>query len=72
MTGADFDQRLALTWLEPDSLTVRALRLHLVDGLTMYGAAKQLGIRQSAVGRAKKSFARKRCPACGAAIKSGL
>lgn len=45
--------------------TREALQLVLVDDLTAYQAAQQIGIAQSTIGRAKARMERPLCPCCG-------
>lgn len=44
--------------------TREALQLVLVDGLTAYAAAQQIGIEQSVISRARRRLERPLCPRC--------
>ncbi len=45
--------------------TREALQLVMVDGLTAYVAAQQMGVEQSTISRARKRIERPLCPCCG-------
>lgn len=67
MTPRQFDLALSGTRMRerPDSATVQAARLVLVDGLSRNAAAKAQGIDIKAVSRAVERLRpRERCPHC--------
>ena len=45
--------------------TREALWLVMVDGITAYAAAQQMGVEQSTISRARKRLERPLCPQCG-------
>lgn len=45
--------------------TIAACRAVLVDGLTAYAAARQIGVEESVVSRALAKLRRPLCPTCG-------
>ena len=61
---------------DPDvtkSKTMQAVELVLDQGLTVYAAAKQVGINQSAVHRAlQRREDREICPCCGQVVREGF
>lgn len=72
MTPRQFTTALAATHMPSDSLTAQAVRLVLVDGLSAYAAAQQMGMQRSAVSRALKRLEphlhASHCPTCGHAL----
>lgn len=57
----------------PKSRTMKALDLVLIDGLTAYAAAKQVGINPSAVTRAlQRREDKPLCPCCGQIVREGF
>ena len=64
MTAAEFGRRAALTRMHGRALD--AARLVLVDGLSRYAAAGQMGVDIAAVSRAAKKISEiKTCRCCG-------
>lgn len=61
---------------DPDvtkSKTMQAVELVLDQGMTVYAAAKQIGINQSAVHRAlQRREDREICPCCGQVVREGF
>ena len=67
MTPAEFKRRVALTKMRGRSLD--AARLVLVDGLSRYAAAEQVGVDIAAVSRAASRIERLEiCKYCGGEI----
>lgn len=67
MNAAEFDSRAALTRMRGRSLD--AARLVLVDGMSRYAAAEQIGVDIAAVSRAAKKLQEiKTCQCCGQTI----
>jgi hypothetical protein len=62
-------------WVRPRpgrSKTMQAVDLVLKDGLTVYAAAKKIGVNQSAVHRAiQRRDDREICPCCGQVVRDG-
>lgn len=55
----------------PKSRTMQAVDLIINDGLTVYAAAKQAGVNQSAVHRAiKRRDGKDICPSCGRVMRA--
>jgi len=55
------------------SKTMQAVSLVLDEGLTVYAAAKQVGINQSAVHRAlQRREGKQTCPCCGQVVREGF
>ena len=68
MTPHQFASALAATSMPAEGRTATACRLVLVDGLTAYAAAAQVGVNESAVSRAANRLRGLRtCPTCGQA-----
>jgi hypothetical protein len=65
MTPTQFDQALAQhPKMPPNSLSVQAARLVLVNGATAYRVAQSLGMAQSTVSRAVARILAPHCPSC--------
>ena len=49
--------------------TIAACRAVLVDGLTAYAAAHEIGIEESVISRALAKLRRPLCPTCGQPLR---
>ena len=69
MTIDDFDRALAILGGDPDTLTVYACRLSVVDGISTHAAARLVGITHPTVYRKmaelRAALALPVCEACG-------
>ena len=82
--NAEFDNDIIASWsngketlptIDPmtASKTMQAVELHETDGISVYAAAKQLGIHPSAVHRAIARRADKKlCPCCQQVVREGF
>jgi len=68
----DWPDNIVAIWSRvPKSRTMQALDLVSDEGLTVYAAAKQVGVNQSAVHRAlKRRDGKDICPSCGQVMRA--
>ena len=75
MTNDEFNRVIGLTKMNPETATVRAMRLALVDGVPILRAAREIGINRSAVSvairRLRQVAELKNCPTCGHELMKG-
>lgn len=65
MTPAAFNALVGATKLDKKGATVKALRLHLVGGMSIAAAATKARIARQGVYDALDKLPRKRCKTCG-------
>lgn len=74
MTPAEFDSVVARTGANPESRTMKAARMVMVDGITRHLAARRVGILPPGVYRAVRKLqlaaTQPRCPTCGQTLKA--